>query len=170
MKKYLSLIGITALILIIAWLWYQALFAYLAEHTYYFWMLSSGQNWWIFISALLCAIAFPILYLLICSKVKIKNLLISFVLWAWIFWLLHSCIKLGSSGLSASSWIWHSAYPLAGNDSRRWGKAWGVPPRSGGKDCPRTLWTRKINRISPRICTRLYINKNFPKKSRKKFA
>ncbi|MBO7505457.1 hypothetical protein J6T66_05010 [bacterium] len=55
MKKYWSLIGITALVLIVGWLGYQALFAYLAEHTYYFSILSSGQNRWIVISALACA-------------------------------------------------------------------------------------------------------------------
>ena len=101
MKKYLSLIGVTALILAIGWLWYQALFAYLAEHTYYFGMLSSGQNWWVFISALLCAWLFPLLYLLAGSKIKIKNLLIAFVLWAWIFGVIHSNIKWDPI------WIWH---------------------------------------------------------------
>ena len=93
MKKYLSLIGITALILVVGWLWYQSLFAYLAEHTYYFWMLSSGQNWWIFISALVCAGLFPILYLFTSSKIKIRKLIMRFVVWAWIFGLIHSNIK-----------------------------------------------------------------------------
>ena len=101
MKKYLSLIGITALILVIGWLWYQALFAYLAEHTYYFWMLSSGQNWWVFLSAVLCACLFPILYLFASSKIKIKNLLIAFVLWAWVFGVIHSNIKWDPV------WIWN---------------------------------------------------------------
>ena len=93
MKKYWSLIGISALVLIIGWLWYQAFFAYLAEHTYYISMLSSWQNRWIIVSALLCAWAFPILYLIASSKIKIKNLIIRFMIWAWIFWLIHSNIK-----------------------------------------------------------------------------
>ena len=92
MKKYLSLIGIVALIFIISRLWYQAFFAYLAEHTYYISMLSSKQNRWIFISALLCSLI-PLLYLFISSKVKIRNLIIFFLAWAWIFWLIHSNIK-----------------------------------------------------------------------------
>ena len=93
MKKYLSLIGITILVLVIGWLWYQALFTYLAEHTYYFWMLSSWQNRWVFISALACAWLFPVLYLFVSSKLKIKNLIIWFIIWAWIFGLIHSNIK-----------------------------------------------------------------------------
>ena len=93
MKKYWSLIGITALVLIIGWLWHQALFAYLAEHTYYFWMLSSWQNRWVIISALLCAWVFPLLYLIWCSKVKIRNLIIRFIVGAWVFGLIHSNIK-----------------------------------------------------------------------------
>ena len=92
MKRYLSMIGIIALILIIARLGYQAFFAYLAEHTYYIYMLSSWQNRWVFISALLCSLI-PIWYLFISSKVNIKNLIIFFVTWAWIFWLIHSNIK-----------------------------------------------------------------------------
>lgn len=93
MKKYLSLIGITLLILAVGWLWYQALFAYLSEHTYYFWILSSGENWWVFVSALVCAISFPIMYLFLTSKLKIRNLIMRFVIWAWIFGLVHSHIK-----------------------------------------------------------------------------
>lgn len=93
MKKYLSLIGLTAIVLLIGRLWYQALFAYLAEHTYYFWMLSSGQNRWVFISALICAWTFPILYLLTSKKLKIRNLIIRFIIWSWIFGLIHSNIK-----------------------------------------------------------------------------
>ena len=92
MKKYCSLFGFALLILVICWLWYQAFFAYLAEHTYYFWMLSSGQNWWIIITALLCAMV-PIIYLLASSKVKFKNLVIAFIIWAWFFGLIHSNIK-----------------------------------------------------------------------------
>lgn len=93
MKKYWSLFGFSLLILVICWLWYQALFAYLAEHTYYFSIISSGQNRLIFLSALVCALVFPITYLIICSKVKLKNLVLWFVVWAWVFWLIHSNIK-----------------------------------------------------------------------------
>ena len=100
MKKYLSLIGITALILIVGRLWYQAFFAYLSEHTYYIYMLSSWQNRWVFISALACSLI-PIWYLFLSSKVNIRNLIISFIAWAWIFWLLHSNIKWDPI------WIWH---------------------------------------------------------------
>ena len=100
MKKYLSLIGITALVLIIGWVGYQALFAYLAEHTYYFWMLSSGQNWWVFASALLFA-CLPLLYLFLSSKLKVRNLIIRFIVWAWVFGLVHSNIKW------ELIWIWH---------------------------------------------------------------
>lgn len=92
MKKYLSLIGITALILIVGWLWYQALFAYLGEHTYYFTMLSSGENRRVFISAILCC-GLPLLYLFTCSKVKILKLIMWFIIWAWIYWVVHSNIK-----------------------------------------------------------------------------
>ena len=92
MKKYLSLIGITALILIVGWLWYQALFGYLGEHTYYFWILGSSQNRRVFISAILCALI-PIVYLFTASKVNIKKLLITFLVWAWIFGVVHSNIK-----------------------------------------------------------------------------
>ena len=99
MKKYLSLIGITALILLIGWLWYQSLFAYLAEHTYYFSMISSGSNRWIIISGLVCALL-PILYLF-GWKVNIKKLIIAFVIWAGIFWLIHSNIKWDPI------WFWH---------------------------------------------------------------
>ena len=92
MKKYLSLIGIAALILTIGRLWYQAFFAYLAEHTYYISMLSSWQNRWIFISALVCSL-FPIGYIFITSKVKVRKLIMWFMIWSWIFWLVHSNIK-----------------------------------------------------------------------------
>ena len=101
MKKYLSLIGIAVMILFVCLLWYQAFFAYLAEHTYYISMLSSSQNWWVFISALLCALLFPILYVLICNNVKVKNLIIAFILWAWVFGFIHSNIKWDPIG------IWH---------------------------------------------------------------
>ena len=100
MKKYLSLIGTTALILIIGWVWYQSLFAYLGEHSYYFWMLSSGENRQVFMSALLCTL-FPIGYLFICHKVNIKTLIIYFLIWAWIFWVIHSNIKWDPV------WPWH---------------------------------------------------------------
>ena len=92
MKKYRSLLGMTILILLIWRLWYQALFAYLGEHTYYFWILSSSQNRWLFISAILVSLI-PIIYTFASSKVKIINLLISFIIWAWVFWLIHSNIK-----------------------------------------------------------------------------
>jgi hypothetical protein len=100
MKKYLSLIGMTALILIICRLWYQALFAYLWEHTYYFWMLSSGQNRRVFVSAIICCLL-PILYLFLCSKVKISKLIMRFIIWAWIFGVVHSNIKWDPV------WPWH---------------------------------------------------------------
>ncbi len=92
MKKYLSLIGIALLILIIALLWYQSLFSYLAEHTYYFWMLSSGQNRRVVITALLCT-ALPIIYLLASSRPNINGIIIFFLAWAWIFGVIHSNIK-----------------------------------------------------------------------------
>ena len=100
MKKYLSLIGITALVLIVGRLWYQAFFAYLSEHTYYIYMLSSWQDRWVFISALVCSLI-PIWYLFLSSKVNIRNLIISFIAWAWIFWIIHSNIKWDPI------WIWH---------------------------------------------------------------
>ena len=93
MKKYLSLIGIVALILIVGWLWYQALFTYLSEHTYYFSMLASGQNRWIFASAIICTLLFPVLYLLFATKVDVKKLVMRFVIWAWVFGLVHGNIK-----------------------------------------------------------------------------
>ena len=93
MKRYWSLIGFSLLILIVGWLWYQALFAYLAEHTYYFSMLPSKQNRLIFVSSLICVWIFPITYLLTSFKLKIKNLLLWFVIWAWVFGLIHSNIK-----------------------------------------------------------------------------
>jgi hypothetical protein len=80
MKKYWSLIGITVLVLIVGWLGYLALFAYLAEHTYYFSMLSSGQNRWVVITALLCAGVCPLLYFLASSKLKIRNLILRFII------------------------------------------------------------------------------------------
>ena len=92
MKKYLSLIGITALILVIGRLGYQAFFTYLGEHTYYISMLSSGQNRGIFISALICSLI-PIWYLFIASKIKTWKAIMWFVIGAWIFWLIHSNIK-----------------------------------------------------------------------------
>ena len=92
MRKYVSLVGITALILISGWLWYQAFFAYLAEHTYYLWMLSSWQNRWVFISALICALI-PIFYLCTCKKVNVKNLIITFWICSWLFGIIHSNIK-----------------------------------------------------------------------------
>ena len=101
MKKYWSLISMILLILVVGWLWYQALFAYLSEHTYYFSMLSSGQNRWVFISALICTLLFPIFYLLITSKVNVKKLIMRFTIWAWIFGLVHSNIKWDPI------WLWH---------------------------------------------------------------
>jgi len=93
MKKHWSLVGISALVLIIGWLWYQAFFAYLAEHTYYLSILSSWQNRLVVLFAVICAWVIPILYFFLCSKIKIRNLLIWFIIWAWVFGLIHSNIK-----------------------------------------------------------------------------
>ena len=100
MKKYLSLIGITALILIVGRLGYQAFFAYLAEHTYYITILASSQNRRIFISAIICCLI-PLVYLFNASKIKISKLIMRFVVWAWIFGLVHSNIKWDPI------WFWH---------------------------------------------------------------
>ena len=100
MKKYWSLIGISALIFLVGLLGYQAFFAYLAEHTYYLSILSSWQNRWVFFSAIICALL-PVSYLILCSEVKVKNLIIWFVAWAWLFGLVHSNIKWDPI------WLWH---------------------------------------------------------------
>ncbi len=92
MKKYWSLIGITVLVLLVGRLWYLSYFAYLDEHNYYLSMLSSWQNRWIFGAALVCA-GIPLIYWLMASKIKIKNLLIWLWIWAAIFWLIHCYIK-----------------------------------------------------------------------------
>ena len=58
--------------------------AYLANHTYYFNMLSTLSNWWIVIFGLLAALI-PVLYVYFSSKPTLKKVAFHFLLWFAIF-------------------------------------------------------------------------------------
>ena len=93
LKKYWPVIGIALLIALILYVWYRAFSAYLGEHGYYDSIFSSGQNWWVVISAFLCVSIFPVLYLFAAKDIKIKNLILWTWIWAVVFWLIHCYIK-----------------------------------------------------------------------------
>ena len=93
-KQYWSLVWILLLILVVWYTWYRSIVAYRGEHSYYNDVINSFQNWWTVLVALLSAFIFPILYFIISWKINLKKLVMRLWIWAWVFWLLHSIIKL----------------------------------------------------------------------------
>lgn len=85
------------ILLILLFFGWESISAYLANHSYYASIFSTGSNWWIFLFGLFFSLI-PLLYIKFAKQFTLKRFILLFVGSAAIFGLVHSLFKGGTVG------------------------------------------------------------------------